>query len=74
MWSEQRDVTPTFDEVESIATLLEGEHGMFAASVAEFFATHHSLGGDAGRCWAWSGVAECIREREQERIKMSRAW
>ena len=74
VWSEQRDVTPTPEEVDSMASLLEGEHGILAAEVAEFFATHHSLGGDAGRSWAWTGVAERIREREQKRVKASRGW
>ena len=74
MWSEQIDVTPTPNEVDSVAALLEGEHGLLAADVAEFFATHHSLGGDAGRSWAWTGVADCIREREQQRISANRGW
>jgi hypothetical protein len=74
VWSEQRDVTPTPDEVEAIANLLEGEHGIHAAEVAEFFATHHSLGGDAGRSWAWTGVADRIRDREQKRIVAARGW
>jgi hypothetical protein len=74
VWTEQRDVTPTPNEVESIASLLEGEHGTLAADVAEFFATHHSLGGDAGRSWAWTGVADRIRSREQKRITEARGW
>lgn len=72
--TEQYDVTPTPDEVESIASLLEGEHGAFAAEVAEFFATQHSIGGDAGRSWAWTGVADRIRDREQKRIISARGW
>ena len=54
MWTEQGDVTPMPEEVESMAVVLEGEHGVLAVEVAEFFATHHSLSGDAGRSWAWS--------------------
>ena len=72
--TEQYDVTPTLEEVESIASLLEGEHGAFAAEVAEFFATQHSIGGDAGRSWAWTGVADRIRDREQKRIISARGW
>ena len=68
MWNEQLDVTPTPDEVESIAALLEGEHGVLAVKVAEFFATHHSLDGDVSRSWAWTGVADRIRHREQVRL------
>lgn len=74
MWSEQIDVTPTPNEVDSVAALLESEHGMLAADVAEFFATHHSLGGDAGRSWAWTGVADRIRDREQQRVALDRGW
>ena len=74
MWTEQNDVTPTPNEVESIAALLESEHGTLAADIAEFFATHHSLGGDAGRSWAWTGVADRIRDREQKRITAGRGW
>lgn len=68
MLKEQIDVTPTPDEVESIATLLESEHGVLAVKVAEFFATHHSLDGDVSRSWAWTGVADRIRHREQVRL------
>jgi hypothetical protein len=51
-----------------MACVLEGRHGLFAADVAEFFSTYHSQGGDAGRSWAWAGVAETIRRREQDRL------
>ena len=37
---------------------LEGRHGQLAADVADFFSTLHTLRGDAGRAWAWAGVAE----------------
>ncbi len=74
MWTEQQDVTPTPDEVESVAVLLESEHGTLAVEVAEFFATQHSLEGDAGRSWAWTGVANHIRDREQKRIMAGRGW
>lgn len=74
MWTDHKDVTPTPNEVESIASLLEGEHGALAAEVADFFATHHSIDGDAGRSWAWTGVADRIRDREQKRIAADRGW
>jgi hypothetical protein len=66
--STEVDLTPTPTEVESMACVLESRHGLFAAEVAEFFSTYHSLGGDTGRCWAWAGVAEEIRRREQARV------
>jgi len=51
-----------------MASVLEGRHGRYAADVADFFALFHSQAGDAGRCWAWSGVAETIRKRERQRL------
>lgn len=70
-WHPDQDVTPTPREVEMIAETLEGRHGLYAADVAEFFSTQHSLRGDAGRCWAWAGVAETIRRRTEGRVSHS---
>ena len=61
------DVTPTPGEVEAMVSVLEGRHGIWAADVAEFFSTFHSLKGDAGRSWAWAGVAEVARRRAEVR-------
>jgi len=61
------DTTPTPAELEAIVCVLEGRHGAWAADVAEFFATFHSLKGDAGRSWAWAGVAELARHRADAR-------
>jgi hypothetical protein len=66
-WHSDEDVTPTPDEVELMACVLEGRHGTHAASVAEFFSTFHTQHGDAGRAWAWAGVAEMVRLRERQR-------
>lgn len=66
-WHPDEDATPTPRNVVEMAVVLEGRHGTFAADVAEFFSTFHSLHGDAGRCWAWAGVAETIRSRERHR-------
>ncbi len=67
-WHPDEDTTPTPRDVESMASVLEGRHGLFAAEIAEFFSSVHSQSGDAGRCWAWQGVAETIRRRERIRI------
>jgi hypothetical protein len=48
---------------------MEGRHGFFAAAIADFFAIYHGEKGDAGRAWAWSGVAEAVRNRERERLE-----
>jgi hypothetical protein len=48
--------------------VLEGRHGAWAAEVAEFFATFHSLKGDAGRSWAWADVAARARDRAEARL------
>lgn len=68
-WHPDEDATPTPQEVEFMAAVLEGRHGGHAAEVAEFFASVHSQSGDAGRCWAWAGVAELVRRRESARLQ-----
>ena len=67
-WHFQEDLTPTPEEVEAMVAVLEGRHGVWAAEVAEFFSTLHSLKGDAGRSWAWAGVAELVRRRIAARL------
>ncbi|MGH1419437.1 MAG: hypothetical protein ACRBCJ_11320 [Hyphomicrobiaceae bacterium] len=64
----EHDATPTPNEIEFMAAALEGRHGSHAASVADFLSSAHSLEGDAGRCWAWAGVADLVRKREKSRI------
>lgn len=68
-WQVGGDVTPTPREVENMALVLEGRHGRHAADVAEFFSSVHAQDGDAGRCWAWAGVAETVRARTRIRLK-----
>jgi hypothetical protein len=68
-WHPDEDVTPTPREVVTMAEALEGRHGTHAADVAEFFSTFHSIRGDAGRCWAWAGVAEVVRKRAKDRLQ-----
>jgi hypothetical protein len=67
-WHFREDATPTPGEVEAMVAVLEGKHGDLAADVAEFFSTLHSLKGDAGRSWAWAGVAEMVRRRAEARL------
>lgn len=67
-WHPQDDATPTPQDVEFMAAVLEGRHGLFAAEVADFFSSVHSQQGDAGRSWAWAGVAELVRQREVSRL------
>lgn len=59
--------TPALGEVEAMVSVLESRHGAWAAEVADFFSTFHSLKGDAGRSWAWAGVAEVARRRAEAR-------
>lgn len=61
------DATPVLGDVENMVSVLEGRHGVWAAEVADFFATFHSLKGDAARSWAWTGVAEVARRRAEAR-------
>lgn len=66
-WQSDEDVTPNPHEVEFMAATLEARHGQLAAQIADFFSALHGHQGDAGRSWAWAGVAELVRKRERER-------
>jgi hypothetical protein len=63
------DFTPTPRDVGAMAEILESKHGSLAAEIADFFAIYHGQKGDAGRAWAWSGVAELVRNRERVRLE-----
>jgi hypothetical protein len=65
------DVTPTPREVDQMAAVLEGRHGVLAAQVADFFADFNERHGDAGRAWAWTVVGEHIRRRTDARQQSS---
>ncbi len=71
VWHPDEDATPTPRDVEFMAAVLEGRHGGLAADVADFFASLHSQNGDAGRSWAWAGVAELVRQRADARMQQS---
>ncbi len=62
------DPTPTPRDVDAMAAVLEAKHGAHAAEVADFFSNWYDDRGDAGRSWAWAGVADKVRMREQERL------
>ncbi len=62
------DVTPSPRDVQFMADTLEARHGVHAAEVADFFSSVHCQEGDAGRSWAWAGVAETVRKRERMRL------
>ncbi|MCH9765509.1 MAG: hypothetical protein K0U34_05900 [Alphaproteobacteria bacterium] len=64
------DITPAPQDVEFMALALEGRHGVHAAEIAAFFSDYHSGKGDAGRSWAWAGVAEVVRKRQQFRTSL----
>lgn len=66
-WHPEQGVTADPTEVDTMASVLEGRHGAFAAEIAEFFAALHGHKGDASRSWAWNVVAEAIRRRELAR-------
>jgi hypothetical protein len=68
-WQPHEDVTPTPRDVEAMADVLEARHGFWAAEVADFFSCYHGQEGDAGRSWAWAGVAERVRSRERNRLQ-----
>ncbi|MBA2126489.1 hypothetical protein DLM45_09685 [Hyphomicrobium methylovorum] len=68
-WNETLEFTPTPRDVNAMAEVLEGKHGAWAASIADFFAVYHGERGDANRSSAWSGVAELVRNRERDRLE-----
>ena len=67
-WHPDQDMTPTPNEVEMMASALEGRHGVHAARVASFFSEFNAQAGDASRSWAWAAVSERVRRRTQERV------
>lgn len=62
------DVTPTTKDVELMATVLEGRHGIHAAHVADFLSEVNAHKGDASRSWAWAAVSQRVRRRTTDRI------
>jgi hypothetical protein len=62
------DPAPALAEAETMVAVLEGRHGVWAAEVADFFATFHRIKGDAARSWAWAGVADLARRRAEARF------
>jgi hypothetical protein len=54
-------------EAETMVCVLESRHGVWAADVADFFATFHDLKGDARRSRAWASVAKVARRRADDR-------
>jgi hypothetical protein len=66
-WHLRGGWTPAPIDVDTLVAVLEGRHGVWAADVAEFFATLNSLKGDVGRSWAWAHVAERVRHRAHVR-------
>jgi hypothetical protein len=69
-WHPEEDATPTPADVQAMVETLEGRHGQHAAGIADFFSTMHAMKGDAGRSWAWAGVAEAVRRRSKAREKI----
>ncbi|HZA01047.1 MAG TPA: hypothetical protein VE665_02090 [Hyphomicrobiaceae bacterium] len=68
-WQREEDVTTTPAEVQAMASVLEGRHGLYAAEIAEFFSDLHGHKGDVDRSWIWAGVADTVRRRQWARIE-----
>ena len=64
----EMDLTPTPKEVEMMAAVLEGRHGVWAEHVASFFSEANAQKGDASRSWAWAAVSESVKRRATARI------
>lgn len=67
-WHPDADATPTPGEVDMMAAVLEGRHGIHAEHVAQFFTDWNASKGDASRSWAWAAVTEQVRKRMDQRI------
>jgi hypothetical protein len=63
---EGRNASPV--EIELMASVLEGRHGVLAAEIAEFLAAVHREQNDPLRGRAWATVADAVRKREQQRL------
>ncbi len=55
-------------EVEVMASVLEGRHGVLAIEIAEFLGAVHEQGGDNGRAGSWYEVSLAIRRGEADRL------
>lgn len=62
------DPTPLPNEVEMMAAVLEGRHGVHAERVASFFSEANAQQGDASKSWAWAAVSERVKRRTTERL------
>jgi hypothetical protein len=65
--SEDERTVDSSREVEVMASVLEGRHGVLAVEIAEFLVAVHEQAGDALRAAAWYDVALTIRRRELAR-------
>lgn len=68
---EPQSISPR--EIETMACVLEGRHGIHAADVALFLVSIHEESNDTARAEAWMAVASIIRAREQFRMPRQRA-
>ena len=59
---------PMTKDLDALAAVLEAQHGLHAAEIADFFAALNKDQGDLGRAWAWIAVAETVRLRQKTRI------
>ena len=67
-WQPHVDATPTPAEVDMMAAVLEGRHGVHAEQVAQFLVDWNAHNGDTSRSWAWTAVTECVRKRTSQRL------
>ena len=67
-WHPDGDATPNPGEVDMMASVLEGRHGVHAEHVAQFFSDWNAKEGDTPRSWAWAAVTEQVRRRTRKRI------
>ncbi len=62
------NLTPTPQEVELMACVLEGRHGVHAEDVASFISELNANKGDTSRSGAWAAVSLLVRQRQAVRM------
>lgn len=68
-WQPRKNNTALASELRTMASVLEGRHGVLAVAVAEFLASSHRQTNDNERGAAWARVADIVRERESLRLR-----
>lgn len=67
-WNPDEEAAQAPRELERMAAVLEGRHGVLAGDVADFFAALNAQRGDSAGSWAWTAVGDRVRSRCKARM------